>query len=52
MAFVPRITTLLAPPTPEDELLIVTPATLPDKALIKLASLLVRSSSLFTSCTL
>ena len=36
--FVPRITTLLAPPTPEEEALMTTPAAFPLKLLIKLAS--------------
>ena len=44
--------TLEAPPTPEDEALITRPATLPLSELTKFASLLVRSSSDFTSWTL
>ena len=50
--FVPRITTFEAPPTPEEEALMVTPATFPFNEFTKLGSLLVVSSSAFTSCTL
>ena len=45
---VPRITTFDTPPTPDEEALIVTPATLPLSELIKLASLFLVSSSAFT----
>ena len=49
MPFVPRITTLLAPPTPDELVLIVTPATLPESELIRLASFTVVKASLLIS---
>ena len=49
---IPRITTLEAPPTPDEDALMLTPATLPFNELIKFASLLVSKSSPFTCCTL
>jgi len=52
MDFVPRITTLDTPPTPDEEALIVTPATLPLRALTKLASLCSVTASVLTCCTL
>ena len=52
MDLLPRSTTFVAPPTPDDEALIVTPATLPDSELMKLASLTVVRSSVLTCCTL
>ena len=50
--FVPRITTLDTPPTPDEEALMLTPATLPLNELIKLGSLLVVTASALTCCTL
>ena len=41
----PRSTTFVAPPTPDDEALIVTPATLPANEFMKLASFTVVISS-------
>ena len=52
MDFVPRITTFDTPPTPDEDALILTPATFPLKELTKLASLLDVISSVFTCCTL
>ena len=52
MALLPRITTFEAPPTPDDEAFMFTPATLPFSELMKLASLLPTISSEFTCCTL
>ena len=43
--FMPRMTTFETPPTPDDEALTTAPATLPERALMKLASLTVVSSS-------
>ncbi|MNR03506.1 hypothetical protein D3C85_1194010 [compost metagenome] len=50
--FVPRITTLALPPTPEELALMVTPATLPTKLFTKLASFTLLTSSPLISCTL
>ena len=52
MDLVPRITTFDTPPIPEEEALILTPATFPLKELTKFTSLLVVMSSAFTCCTL
>ena len=49
--FIPRMTTLETPPTPDDEALTTAPATLPESALMKLASLTVVSSSGATCAT-
>ena len=48
MDLLPRRITFDAPPTPEEEALIVTPATLPVSELMKLASLTVVMSSALT----
>ena len=50
--FSPRMTTFEAPPTPDDEALIVTPATFPESELMKLTSLFETISSDDTCCTL
>ena len=50
--FVPRMTTFEAPPTPDDEALMFTPATLPFSELMKLTSLFATMSSEATCCTL
>ena len=52
MDFIPRMMTFEAPPTPADEALMFTPATLPLSELMKLASLLAVMASEFTCCTL
>ena len=49
---VPRIITRVAPPTPDEDALILTPATFPASEFIKLALFTVVNSSPFTSCTL
>ena len=52
MDLLPRRTTFVAPPTPDDEALIVTPATLPESEFMKLASLTSVISEAATCCTL
>ena len=52
MDFCPRMMTFEAPPTPDDDALIVTPATLPLSELMKFASLLAVTASDVTCCTL
>ena len=49
MDLFPLKTTLAAPPTPDDEALMVTPATLPERALMKFAFLTSVSRSACTS---
>jgi len=48
----PRMMTRVAPPTPEELFWMLTPATLPFKLFMKLASLATVSSELLTVCTL
>ena len=50
--FIPRMTTFEAPPTPDDEVLIITPATLPVSEFMKLASLTIVMSDGATCWTL
>ena len=52
MDLLPRSTTFVAPPTPDDEALMVTPATLPANEFMKLASFTVVISSAPTCWTL
>ena len=52
MDFIPRMMTFEAPPTPADEALMFTPATLPLSELMKLTSLLAMTASASTCCTL